>query len=131
MINIIHNPSRDASHGEFYVELVKTDFGDDAPPRDLWSRVGYWCDRKHLEGIVSTAQRELDRATVTLRTTQIGVNTFDANGAPDMVVYTADNYHVTPSGILMISAGKVVIAQYPPGKWVTANAVGKTGSAVA
>jgi hypothetical protein len=41
VITATHNPDRDAGSGQFYIELVKTDFGADAPPRELWSRLGF------------------------------------------------------------------------------------------
>lgn len=45
MLNITYDPSRPYADGQYYVELVQLDPTD----QRRCSRLGYWCDRGHLE----------------------------------------------------------------------------------
>lgn len=132
MISIQHHPDRIRAKGQFYLELVQTGFGDDGPPRgEVRARLGYWCDRLHLERIAADIERALKVPAAPKATPQVQVTTYDVRGLPHVVVHGADNYRVTDRGLLVVALDSTIVAQYTPGRWVTANTVGQTGSVVA
>lgn len=50
MLNIVKNEDR--MGGTYYVELIDMRLGrDDKPPGERSLRIGYWCDKGHLETI--------------------------------------------------------------------------------
>lgn len=58
MFSIIRDETRDPDRGQFYIQLTDgIHIGPDVPPRELWHRLGYWCDKGHLQ----TIQRNLDQ----------------------------------------------------------------------